>query len=231
LTNSSGAAISLTSLTLASAVGSIDAAALTPITGHYDSTGNSAVDNNNPWTITSPAGSHTLFSEATTGDAGMLANGQQISLAAAGGWIRSPNEDMTLTLMNGGGLLAAGVSYIGNGGQAFGRSDLDFNGDVDVADWSVFTANSYSSLAGLSHAEAYGKGDLDGDLDNDFTDFRLFKQDFNSANGAGAFEAMIGYVPEPAGSALALLSFLVTAFTTRASRTRQGTNHDSSTPF
>ncbi len=231
LTNSSGAAISLTSLTMTSALGGLDAAALTPITGNYDSIGSGAVDNNNPWTITSPAGSHTLFSEATTGDAGMLANGQQISLSVAGGWIPSLTEDVTLTLQNGGALIAAGVSYVGNGGQPFERSDLDFDGVVNLADWSVFTDNSYTSLSGLSGAEAYGKGDLDGDGDNDFSDFRLFKQDFDDANGAGAFEALVGQVPEPTGPGLALIGLLACSMQRRSRSMCTQPIHDSSTPF
>ncbi|MEX0610925.1 MAG: PQQ-dependent sugar dehydrogenase [Pirellulales bacterium] len=205
LANNTGAPISLSSLSISSAFGAIDPAELTPITGNHDSTGSGAVDNNNPWTITSPASSNTLFSETTTGDPGTLANGQLISLSTAGGWIQSPHEDLALSLLiNGGTILNAAVSYIGNGGQAFDRSDLDFNGDIDVADWSVFVANAFGNLAGLSGAEAYGKGDLDGDGDNDYTDFLLFKSDFNAANGSGTFEAAMLGVPEPSSLVLAI---------------------------
>jgi hypothetical protein len=205
LSNNSGAAISLTSLSISSPFGAIDAAQLTPITGTYDSTGTGAVDNNNPWVVNSPAGSHTVFSESTTGDAGTLANGQQITFSSAGGWIPSPTEDLALSLMlSGGGVLSGGVAYVGNGGQAFDRGDLDFDGAVDLDDWSIFLANSHASLAGLSQAEAYGQGDLDGDGDNDRTDFQLFKQDFNAVNGVGALEALLQGVPEPSGGVLAL---------------------------
>ncbi|HEX6960582.1 MAG TPA: PQQ-dependent sugar dehydrogenase [Lacipirellula sp.] len=203
LRNDSGAAVSFTSLSINSSFGAIDAADLTPITGNYDSAGSGAIDNNNPWTITSPPGSHTTFSEQTTGDAGSIANGQQISLSMAGAWIPSPNEDLSITLMNGASIIAAGVAYTGNGGQPFQRSDLDFDGAVDADDWAVFTTHSYTSLAGLSGAQSYGRGDLDGDQDNDFADFRLFKADFNAANGLGAFEALTGIVPEPSAATLA----------------------------
>ena len=203
LANNTSAPISLTSQSIASAFGAIDPAELTPITGYHDSTGSGAVDSNNPWTITSPAGSNTLFSEATTGDPGTLASGQQISLSPAGGWIQSPHEDLALSLLtNGGTVVNASVSYSGNGGQAFDRSDLNFNSGVDLDDWSIFVGNAYGNLSGLSGAEAYGKGDLDGDGDNDYHDFLLFKSDFNAANGAGALEAAMLGVPEPSSLVL-----------------------------
>jgi hypothetical protein len=70
-----------------------------------------------------------------------------------------------------------------------------------VTDWTIFLANGYTNLSGLSPAESYGRGDLDGDGDNDRADFLLFKLDYNAANGSGAFEAMLGGVPEPASAA------------------------------
>jgi hypothetical protein len=221
LTNNSGAAIPFTSLAISSSFGAIDPGQLTPITGNYDSTGSGAIDNNNPWAVTSPAGGNTLFSEATTGDAGSIANGQQITLSPAGGWIRSPNEDLSISLTNGAGVVAAGVAYTGNDGQPFDRGDLDFDGALDADDWSIFTTHSYSSLAGLSGAEAYGRGDLDGDLDNDFADFRLFKSDYNTANGAGALEALAGQVPEPATMVPMLMVLVITSLNRRKSSSAQ----------
>jgi hypothetical protein len=207
LTNNTGSPISITSLSISSAFGAIDRSHLTPITGHYDQSGSGLVDNNNNWTITSPAGSYTLFSEASAGDPGTLAAGQQISLSDAGGWIRSPVQDLTLNVqVAGGSVLSAGVSYIGNNGQPFASGDLDFNGTLDRNDWALFVANASANLAGLSGAQAYGRGDLDGDKDNDFADFRQFKRAFNSVNGVGAFEAMIAEIPEPAAWQIAALA-------------------------
>ena len=57
--------------------------------------------------------------------------------------------------------------------------------------------NNGTNLSTLNDTESYLLGDLNGDQLSDYTDFRLFKADFNAANGAGAFEAMAG-VPEPA---------------------------------
>jgi hypothetical protein len=205
LANMSGAEITFSALTLTSAFGAIDASALTPITGHYDESGNGAIDPFDLWSITSPPGSPTQFSETSTGDPGAIAAGESIVFSPAGGWIRSPTEDLFASLLLGDGtVLNATVSYTGNGGSPFLRSDLNFNGAVDLADWSLFVASSYAALTGLNRAEAYAVGDLDADGDNDHADFLLFKSDFNVANGAGAFESRILRVPEPTTLGLAI---------------------------
>ncbi len=135
--------------------------------------------------ITTAAGNHLQFSEMSTGDPGAISAGEEIVLSPAGGWLPSPREDIFASLTLGNGtLLNASVTFSGNGGIPYSRGDLDFDGVIDVADWSVFVTNNYSSLTGLSGAQSYALGDLDGDGDNDYTDFRLFKSDFNLANGA-----------------------------------------------
>ena len=211
LTNATGADVSFSSLTISSAFGAIEPEELTPVTGHYDVNGNGAIDANNAWTITTAAGNHLQFSEMTTGDPGAISAGEEIVLSPSGGWLPSPSEDIFASLMlENGTLLNASVTYSGNGGSPYTRSDLDFDGVIDVADWSVFVANNYSSLTGLSRAQSYALGDLDGDGDNDYADFRLFKSDFNLANGAGSFEAQVLGVPEP--SSLRLVAALAMAW-------------------
>ncbi len=207
LINNTGSEVDLTSLSISSAFGAIDPSALTPITGNYDLAGNGNVDSNNSWTITSPSQSNALFSEATTGDAGTLEVGEAITFSPASGWIQSPTEDLQASLMlEGGGLVNISVSYTGNGGFAFDRSDLDFDGVLDPSDWSTFIASSFTDLSGASPAEAYGLGDLNGDGVSDYDDFQVFKSDYNAANGLGAFEAMLSRVPEPT-SLLMILGF------------------------
>jgi hypothetical protein len=210
LTNTTGAAIAFTSYTIASNFGAISPGDLTPITGHYDSTGDGTVDANNPWQITSSAGSHTLFREATTGDAGTIGASAQVTLSSGDGWIRSYIEDVFVSLlMSDGTVLNSTVTYSGNGGRPFHRGDLNFDGDVDVDDWTALLGGVYTKLAEMSPAESYAFGDLDGDADSDFADFRLFKSDFDAANGAGAFDSMVARLPEPASAALALAAALV----------------------
>ena len=209
LTNSTAAAINLTSLTISSPFGAIDAGALTPITGNYDSTGNGAVDGNNPWQVTSAGGSNILFTEATTGDPGTLSAGQQITLSPGDGWLRSPTEDLAISLLVGGSPMNVTVAYVGNNNQAYARGDLDFDGTLDADDWAVFSSFSYAPLTGLSSAEAYARGDFNNDGQNDFSDFRIFKQDYVAAHGAAAFAALTGVVPEP--SSLCLLGMAAAA--------------------
>jgi hypothetical protein len=204
LTNTTASDISFSSLTIASLFGAINAEALTPITGHYDETGNGEIDGDDAWVITSPSGSHTQFREASTGNAGAIGAGEQIVLSPGGGWSKSPNEDLVASLLLANGtVLNATVAFAGNNGSPFVRSDLDFSGEVDITDWSVFVASAYTPLTGLSRAEAYAAGDLDADGDNDHADFLLFKRDFNAANGEGAFEEHVLRVPEPAAAYLA----------------------------
>lgn len=196
LTNNTTAAIELTSLTLSSAFGAINPAELTPIGGYYDAAGNGDVDANNNWTITSQT--HTSFSEMTTGDAGSLAVGQSITYSAGSGWIASPTEDLHASIvLDDGSFLELDVTYTGNDGNPFERSDLDFDGNIDADDWAVFLATSFTDLSGLSPAAAYGKGDLNGDGISNHDDFQIFKADFNATHGSGAFETMVAHVPEP----------------------------------
>ena len=133
--------------------------------------------------------------------AGKQSNGD---LKHRDGWIQSPYEDLVFSLtLSNGAVVPGAVVYEGNEGNAFARSDLNFDGDVDADDWPIFRDNNLTNLAGLSGAEQYGRGDLNGNGVNDFYDFRVFKTDFDGANGAGAFTAAFGEVPEPAALALA----------------------------
>lgn len=208
LTNNTNAAVNLTGLTINSPFGSINPASLTPITGNYDSAGNGSVDSNNTWHVTSVAGNHVTFSEVTGGDAGTLGVGQQVVLSPGGGWLKSPTQDLGLSLQVNGSPLSASISYTGNGGHPFTRSDLNFDGALTAADWSVFISGAYVNLSGLSKAQAYQLGDLNADNANNFTDFRLFKSDYDAVNGVGAFAAMAGAVPEPSAVLLAAVALL-----------------------
>ena len=131
-----------------------------------------------------------------------MSPGEQFTLSPADGWIQSIYEDFQLSIVLANGATVPGfVEFTGNGGQLFARSDLNFNGALDPADWPLFRMNHLATFAGLSAAESYRLGDLDGDGDNDFTDFRLFQSDYIAANGEAAFAALLR-VPEPATGAL-----------------------------
>jgi hypothetical protein len=100
------------------------------------------------------------------------------------------------------------VQYTGHGDARFARSDLNGDGAVNVADWSLFVPHSFTTFASDTRVAAYLKGDLDGDKDNDFADFEFFKTDFIAANGAAAFAQLTGVVPEPGTLVLAVAALV-----------------------
>jgi glucose/arabinose dehydrogenase len=205
ITNATAGNVDFAALSIRSAFEAINPDELLPITGNYDVNGSGEVDDNDPWTILSTAGSHTLFHESTTGDAGALGPGEQVVMSALDGWSPSPTEDVVIAVLQGDGMVTyVPVTYTGNGDVPFDRSDLDFDGTLDPDDWFLFLANHGGSFASLSLAQAYALGDLNGDRMNDFDDFRLFQADYIDANGEAAFNALPGDIPEPATWLLAL---------------------------
>jgi hypothetical protein len=80
--------------------------------------------------------------------------------------------------------------------------DFDMSGTITSADWVILRTNQRVNLSGKTHEEAYFMGDLTADLANNHADFAAFKALYDTANGAGAFDAMVAAVPEPATWAL-----------------------------
>lgn len=74
--------------------------------------------------------------------------------------------------------------------------DLNDDGSIDINDWNAFRSGATVSVAGLPNMDAYFLGDLDLDGKHTLHDVELFRQYFDTANGAGAFVAIQG-VPEP----------------------------------
>ncbi|MCA9257553.1 MAG: PQQ-dependent sugar dehydrogenase [Planctomycetales bacterium] len=99
------------------------------------------------------------------------------------------------------------------------RSDLNSDGVIDAADWSLFAISNGSDLSHLSPDDAFAHGDVDFDGDNDYDDFRIFKGDYIAANGSAAFTALGAVIPEPISSALCV-AVAATALR-RRSRQRQ----------
>jgi hypothetical protein len=164
-----------------------------------------------------------LFSEtsAPPGTSATLADDQEVPLSFLGGWIKSPFEDLALSITLGDGTVAPGaVVYEGNGGQAFARSDLNFDGEVDEDDWPIYRDNHLTNLSGLTAVLKHNRGDLNGDGVNDFKDFRVFEADFDAANGPGAFASAFGDVPEPAAAILAMWLLVAVGAVSRTVRTK-----------
>lgn len=95
---------------------------------------------------------------------------------------------------------------------SFDSLDLNFDGEVDFADYQEFL-NDYGSvpnslLATKLLAERHSLGDLDHDKKYSVQDFLEFKRQFDIKFGAGAFQALVAAhaVPEPAALALVALA-------------------------
>jgi len=86
--------------------------------------------------------------------------------------------------------------------------DLSGNCALGTEDWNLFRAGQLANLTGLTSEQAYLMGDLDGDYHNDHADFALFKAAFDTANGTGAFVAMLAAVPEPTAGWLAICGLI-----------------------
>jgi hypothetical protein len=187
---------------------------LNPATWTSIDAGN-AFDPDGTWTAQSSTSTN-LAESVTAGtlDGGTL--GPAASRGIGTPWIKTPFEDLVFGFTLGDGTNGFGlVQYTGHGGVPVGRSDLNGDGSVNLADWSLFFPNSFTTLASETAVGAYRKGDLDGDKDNDYADFQLFKSDFISANGAAAFATLEGAVPEPSSLALAALTLMIVRFRLR----------------
>jgi hypothetical protein len=224
LTNQ-GTPLQIFSYSVDSPSGALNPANWTTVTGHFDAppSGNGSFDANDAWTVVNSTNVQISEEEPLDGgadDGGSLGN---VTFSAGGAWIKSFREDVTITTqaLIGGvpTTFTPAVKYVGNGGQAFKRSDLNFDNAINAADWILFRTNSKTTIAGtLSDAQSYALGDLDGNQTNDFYDFRLFQQDFDAANGAGAFAATIGAVPEPSTAILTLMAAAGLARSRRSTR-------------
>jgi hypothetical protein len=93
----------------------------------------------------------------------------------------------------------------------FVPADLNFDGQLNGDDWTIFIAGSESDMALLSPIERYDLGDLDGNGENSLDDFVAFKELYDAVNGQGAFVAMLAGVPEPGSLTLGFISGLLLA--------------------
>ena len=209
---------------ITSAAGSLNPASWSSITDNRDANSGTAgnfFDSDDNWTKLSAAGSKTDYSEFEFdgGNGGAFGTGGTLSLpiGGAGAWRKSIYEDVLVEMRLADGTdVPVQLLYTGGiNNMPYIRSDLTLNGTIDVNDWNIFLANSGKSFINMSAAETYALGDLNGDLMNNRVDFRLFKADYNVANGSGSFEALTG-VPEP--STLALLALACAPIATRRAR-------------
>lgn len=162
------------------------------------------------WTILSDPASNTDLSEFDFSGSpdGSIGVGETLDMGDV--WIQNPDEqDVAVTIVRSdGGQQPLLVKYTGNGDAPFKRSDLDFDGDIDPDDWGLFKPAYGTDLSSLSQAEAYQAGDLNMSGAINLYDTRLFGEDYDAENGAGAFAALVSGVPEPGSSLLAVCGVL-----------------------
>jgi hypothetical protein len=209
--NHTSIAFKLKSYSISSTAGSLDVVHWNSITDTGDANSGGSFDPTNVWSKQSALS--TQLAESTTGTGGQLtATTGTRSLGDA--WLRTPFQDLQVNYVLGDGSTGiADVSYTGN---AIARSDLNGDGVINAADWTIFLANSNKSFVGQSPALAYLGGDLNGDGVNNYRDFRLFQSDYVAQNGQAAFDALTnGNVPEPSTLVLAIVGILGLQFGSR----------------
>jgi hypothetical protein len=216
LQNGGASTLNMTGYSITSAKGTLNSTGWLSIANNYDgdSGGGSAIDTDNWIRLTSPTSRKDLSEvENPNGSNGVpLAAAQTINFGTA--WFKYPVEDILgEILLADGTTQAVTVSYVGGAPYVFG--DLNFSGGatpLTFADWVAFkTGQGFNFATAFSPAESYSHGDLDGDLDFDIDDFKIFKTTYDLANGAGAFDAMLASVPEPATAVLLAMTVLFAA--------------------
>lgn len=202
LVNATSSDLDLLGYSLLSNFGGLDDSGWTPITGNLDAVGNGQIDANDNWSKVAVAGGIDLSEvELTGGDGGVLSGGGPTGETFDLGnvWTPTYNEDLTFEVLRTNGTIEQiEVLYEGNNGNAFDFGDLNADGELTLLDWQAFKLGYNASLAGLSGAQAYLSSDLNGDSLHSLEDMSLFRAAYDDANGAGAFQAMIAQVPEPA---------------------------------
>jgi hypothetical protein len=208
LTNNSAAPVNIKGLSILSDGGGLNPATWLSIANNYDrpsppTPGNGSVDNNDAWTITSSVSTN-LSEEEQVGNGGTLGVGQSVNLGNA--WVKSRIEDVAAQVeLATGSVDLVAVSF---SGTPWHRSDLNTDGVINSSDWQVFYPNLLTDMTSMTDVQRALAGDINADGANDVLDFGLFKADFDAVNGAGAFNAMLANVPEPATFAMLLVGSL-----------------------
>jgi hypothetical protein len=214
--------VNIKSYSITSEFGALEPANWRSIADNYDAgnPGPNQVDPAHQWSkLTDPATNGDLSEAELQAAAGAsLAHARTINLGVAGAWILNPIEDLVFQYISGNQIHQGLVNFTGHGGVPHLFADLNVDGTIGVADWTIFRTNQHADLIGSSPAEAYRRGDLNEDIANNHADFVLFKTAFDSANGSGAFDAMLASIPEPSSMLLVVGAGLITLPSLRRSR-------------
>jgi hypothetical protein len=200
LTNAGTAAINIIGYSIRSAGGTLNSNNWLSITDNYDGNDGAELDSDNWIRFTDPNGRTDLSEvENPNGTNGViLAPSASINLGN-NVWIKHPTEDITAEVLFADGTTQSmAVEFTGLARYRFGDLNFDHNQTLTFHDWIEFkNGQAFNFSTVTSAAESYARGDLDGDFDHDLADFLIFKNTFDTVNGAGAFVGMLASVPEP----------------------------------
>jgi hypothetical protein len=216
VTNGSLAPLDMLGYTISSTVGALNYANWESVADNYDrnaqpTPGNGTIDSDDSWQVLTASTNRSELSEAElsipVGDGGVLPAGQTLNLGNF--WIQNPIEDVTLQILRtDGSIFSVPVTFSGTGNFSapFLVGDLNFNGEVDPADWPIYLSHALTSFPStLSRAERYQRGDFNNDGANNLTDMDMFIDSYDLNNGSGAFARMIAGIPEPSSCVLLII--------------------------
>jgi hypothetical protein len=213
LANRTGAPVNIKSYSITSEFEALEPANWRSIADNYDAgnPGPNQVDAAHQWNKLTDSTTNGDLSEAELQVAAgaSLPHTRTINIGNTGAWIQNPAEDLVFQYISGNQIHQGLVHFTGHGGVPHLVGDLNVDGAIGVADWTIFRTNQHADLSSRSLAEAYRVGDLNEDLANNHADFVLFKTAFDDANGAGAFVAMLASIPEPSSSIVVLTAGLL----------------------
>ena len=192
----------VTGYTMSSNSGGFEPSGWTPVTGNFDGQGDGSFDDDDWMVVVEiPNALGEVTVDTDPGDGATL---DSTGLNLGNAWYPTPYEDIVanITVDNGGvpESIPVLVEYVGDV-PAWG--DFDYDGDLDADDWATFRAGQGLVTTGIPPVLNYKLGDMNGDGSHDLVDYMLFRQAYDDANSAGAFDKMVAGVPEP--SSLMLL--------------------------
>ncbi|HEX6964127.1 MAG TPA: PEP-CTERM sorting domain-containing protein, partial [Lacipirellula sp.] len=198
IANNTGVTVNMAGLGLLSTDGAWTPANWTSITSNYDQGGSVSAD---PWLEFSRSAAD--LSEGTLGT-GALTQGQSVNMGAIWSKYYKEGTDLRFEYLDAasGETIVGLLEFTGNGGNPLAIGDFNGDGAINAADWPTVRDNFNSNHVGLLPAQAYKLGDMTGDALTNLSDLLQFKAAFDAVNGAGAFAAMAGAVPEPGAFAL-----------------------------
>ena len=204
LTITADSDFSINSIGIESGAGALNVGNWSSVSGNLDGNGNSSFDGD-LWEVTAMTVNQLAENEIGPIDGATLGPGGLSSLDLGDVWTASPFEDLivNLTLNDSGFTVPLTVEF--TGGNALGFGDFDFDGDLDVDDYRVLLEGMNQEFAGLSDVESYAFGDITGNQAVNFQDLVAFRDLYDAANGAGAFNEL---VPEPGAAVLCLMAGL-----------------------